>query len=108
MAEHFLVTGGLGCLGAWVVRNLVQEGTPVTVFDLSENPHRLRLILEPEELARVNFIRSDITELAAVERALRECAATRVIHLAALQGDRPALGLGEEDQVVDQALQLLG
>ncbi len=85
MSDRFLVTGALGCIGAWVVRNLVREGAPVTGFDLSDQPHRLRLIMEPEELARVNIIRGDITELAAVERACRQSGATHVIHLAALQ-----------------------
>jgi nucleoside-diphosphate-sugar epimerase len=85
MSDHFLITGAMGCIGAWVVRNLVQEGTQVTVFDLSDNPHRLRLIMTPEELARVRFVRDDITELAPVERAFQEGAVTHVIHLAALQ-----------------------
>jgi nucleoside-diphosphate-sugar epimerase len=28
MPDHFLVTGAMGCIGAWVVRNLVREGAP--------------------------------------------------------------------------------
>ena len=51
--ERFLVTGALGCIGAWTVRNLVREGTPVVVFDLVSEAHRLRLLLSEEELARV-------------------------------------------------------
>lgn len=85
MKEHFLVTGAMGCIGAWVVRNLVQEGAQATVFDMSDNPHRLRLIMEPEELAQVRFIRDDITEYSAVERAIKDHGVTQVIHLAALQ-----------------------
>ena len=38
--EKFLVTGAMGCIGAWVVRNLVQEGVNTTVFDLSSNKDR--------------------------------------------------------------------
>jgi UDP-glucuronate 4-epimerase len=85
MDEHFLVTGALGCIGAWVVRNLVRAGVPVTVFDLASDPHRLRLILTADEIARVRFITGDITDLAALERALIESGATHFIHLAALQ-----------------------
>ena len=29
MSEHFFITGGLGCIGAWVIRNLIQSGTAV-------------------------------------------------------------------------------
>ncbi|MGQ0602914.1 MAG: NAD-dependent epimerase/dehydratase family protein [Anaerolineales bacterium] len=85
MTEHFLVTGAMGCIGAWVVRNLIRENTPVTVFDVATDPRRLTLLLSPEDLARVSFIAGDITDLIALENALDESAITHVIHLAALQ-----------------------
>lgn len=85
MTERFLVTGALGCIGGWAVRNLVQAGTPVVVFDLATEPKRLRLLLEPEELARVTFAQGDIGDLAALGRALDEHAITHLLHLAALQ-----------------------
>jgi nucleoside-diphosphate-sugar epimerase len=58
---------------------------PVVVFDLATDPRRLRLLLEPDELGRVTFVAGDITDLAALERALDEHGITHVIHLAALQ-----------------------
>ena len=90
MPDHFLVTGAMGCIGAWVVRNLAREGMPrensrVIVFDLATDPKRIKLLLDPDELNRVTFVTGDITDLAALERALDEHAITRVIHLAALQ-----------------------
>jgi UDP-glucuronate 4-epimerase len=84
-SERFLVTGALGCIGAWAVRNLVREGVPTVVFDLASNPQRLRLIMTPDELAEVTFVAGDITDLAALEQALDEHAITNIIHLAALQ-----------------------
>ena len=83
--ERFFVTGALGCIGAWVVRNLVREGKPTTIFDLGGDTARLRLIMSAEELAQVQLIQGDITDLTAVERALVESGANRIIHLAALQ-----------------------
>src|SRR5690349_13772400 len=83
--ERFLVTGALGCIGAWVVRNLVREGAEPVVFDLASDPRRLKLIMTPEELARVTFVAGDITDLAALEHALDEHAISNIIHLAALQ-----------------------
>ncbi len=83
--DRFFVTGALGCIGAWVVRNLVQEGTEVTVFDLGTDPHRLRLILTPEELARVHFVAGDVTDLSLVELSMREAETTHIVHLAGLQ-----------------------
>jgi nucleoside-diphosphate-sugar epimerase len=83
--EKFFVTGALGCLGAWVVRNLVQDNTPVTVYDLGNNQSRLQLIMSDEELSRVQFITGDITDTAALETAMRQAETTHIIHLAALQ-----------------------
>lgn len=83
--ERFLVTGALGCIGAWTVRALVREGIPVVGFDLGRDPRRLALIMTPDELGQVQLVRGDITDLAALERALEEHDITNVIHLAALQ-----------------------
>lgn len=83
--ERFLITGALGCIGAWTVCHLVRQGTPVVVFDLSSDPRRLKLIMSGEELAQVTFVNGDITDLETLERALDEHAITNVIHLAALQ-----------------------
>ena len=83
--ERFLVTGALGCIGAWTVRQLVREGVPVVAFDLGRDPRRVAQITEPAELDQIEFVAGDITDLASVERALDEHDITNVIHLAALQ-----------------------
>ena len=83
--ERFLVTGALGCIGAWTVRALASEGVPVVAFDLGSDARRLRLIMTDDELAAVTFVRGDITDIASVEAALDANAITNVIHLAALQ-----------------------
>ena len=83
--ERFLVTGALGCVGAWTVRELIREGTPVVGFDLGTNTRRLAQILEPDELEQLTLVTGDITDLPAIERTLDQHAITNVIHLAALQ-----------------------
>ena len=83
--ERFLVTGALGCVGAWTVRELVREGTPVVGFDLGSNDRRLTQILDPGDRERVTLVVGDITDLPALERVLDEHGITNVIHLAALQ-----------------------
>jgi UDP-glucuronate 4-epimerase len=84
-AERFLVTGALGCIGAWTVRGLVREGAQVVALDVGSDSRRLRLIMTPDELAAVTFVTGDITDLAAVEAVLDGHGITNVIHLAALQ-----------------------
>ena len=83
--EKFFVTGALGCLGAWVVRNLVRERVGVTVYDLGSSQHRLELLMEPDEIAQIQVIQDDITDTEAVARAVEESGVNRIIHLAALQ-----------------------
>lgn len=85
MTERFLVTGVLGCIGAWSARTLVREGAGVVGFDAGSNTGRLELIMEPDELAAVTLVRGDITDLSGLERALDEHEITNVLHLAALQ-----------------------
>jgi UDP-glucuronate 4-epimerase len=85
VTDRFLVTGVLGCLGAWVAGTLVREGAGVVGYDLGEERHRLELVLEPDELARVTLVRGDVTDFDALGRALDEHEVTHVIHLAALQ-----------------------
>jgi len=83
--DRFLVTGALGCIGSWILRNLVREGTPVSTLDRGNNHQRLELIMTPEEIAKIHFISGDITDLKAIESAVEESGANRLIHLAALQ-----------------------
>ena len=83
--QHFFVTGAMGCIGAWVVRNLIQDNTQVTVFDLSKDRHRLELIMTPDELSHVTFIQGDLTQTKSVCDAVTSSKATHIIHLGALQ-----------------------
>jgi nucleoside-diphosphate-sugar epimerase len=83
--ERFLVTGALGCIGAWTVRELVREGVPVVAFDVGRDTRRLALVMTPDELAQVTFVVGDITDLGALVQALDDHDISNVVHLAALQ-----------------------
>jgi nucleoside-diphosphate-sugar epimerase len=81
--ERFLITGALGCLGAWATKLLLDEGVEVATFDLSADDRRLRQIIDADALDRIERIRGDITDAARVSAAVR--GRSHVIHLAALQ-----------------------
>jgi nucleoside-diphosphate-sugar epimerase len=83
--ERFLVTGALGCIGAWTLRQLARDGLDVVGADLGGEPTRPRLILSDAELARVRFTTLDVTDLAALRALLERESITHVVHLAGLQ-----------------------
>ena len=80
--ERVFVTGADGCLGAWVVRQLLDAGHEVVVFDLGSNDDRHRLVARGEPLGFERVV-GDVTDAAAVAEAME--GADQVIHLAALQ-----------------------
>ena len=45
VAERVLVTGVLGCLGAWVARCVLDDGDDIVGYDLGDARHRLELVL---------------------------------------------------------------
>ena len=80
-----LVTGALGCLGAWTLKALVDLGEEPVGFDLGSDDARLQLVLSDDERARVTLVEGDMTDANAVGTALDEHGITNVVHLAALQ-----------------------
>ena len=84
--QQFLVTGAYGCIGAWAVRLLLDEGCGVTTYDLGGSDHRLRLLLDDAELAALDRVRGRRHRpRASCAARWRSAAITHVIHLAALQ-----------------------
>jgi nucleoside-diphosphate-sugar epimerase len=80
-----LITGVYGFIGAWIARNLLARGDTVFVYDLKEDPRRLRLILPEGEVKKVMFAPGDVTDLPALRKAIADHGVTHVIHLAGLQ-----------------------
>jgi nucleoside-diphosphate-sugar epimerase len=80
-----LITGGYGCIGSWIVRNLIEGGEAVWIYDLQEDVHRLRLLLDDEQMRCVRFVPGDVTNLASLRAAIRANQISHVIHLAGLQ-----------------------
>ena len=85
MSETYLVTGGMGCIGAWTLHHLVQSGKKAVSFDLSSDRHRLDWLMSAQEQAQIAFVQGDLRDTAAVKAVFADAKITRVIHLAALQ-----------------------
>ena len=56
MNDTYFVTGALGCIGAWVVKQLVERGDRPVVFDVGGDPRRIRDVLGEQGLAKVQFV----------------------------------------------------
>ena len=84
VVERFLVTGGLGCIGAWTVRELRASGVEVIVGDLGGSRHRLTNLGVVGDDGVIE-IPLDITDPDAVNACFEKYEPTHVIHLAALQ-----------------------
>jgi nucleoside-diphosphate-sugar epimerase len=80
-----LVTGAFGCIGAWVVRGLLAGGERPVVFDLADDPWRLRMLVADDVARRVTAVRGDVTDRDALGRVVREHGIRRIVHLAAWQ-----------------------
>jgi UDP-glucuronate 4-epimerase len=105
--ERFLVTGALGCIGAWTCGVLTAEGTPVVGYDLGTDRRRLELAGAGD----VELVRGNIVDRQALDRVLDEHEITHVVHLAALlipqiKADPPngtAVNVGGTVNVLDAA-----
>lgn len=82
--ERWLITGALGCIGAWTCRQLVREGHTVVAYDVGEDRRRLALVLRKDELGEIRFKRGDIADLDALDATFTRERITHVVHLAAL------------------------
>ena len=68
--KHALVTGGAGFIGSHIVDALIDSGCRVTVLDNLSTGHMANIAHHGD---RVTFIRDDIQDRAAVERAAEGC-----------------------------------
>jgi len=82
MHAPVLVTGGAGCIGIQVVRELDRRGIEVHVLDLGEQIARVRQAIPK----RVKIFYGSILDVSSIREAMDGCGS--VIHLAALLGVR--------------------
>ncbi|MER3410290.1 MAG: epimerase [Thermoleophilia bacterium] len=85
MPGTVLVTGVLGCLGAWTALLAARDGWRVIGYDLGHDDRRLKAIASPKEREAIEIVRGDVTDLDQLARTLGRYAVTHVVHLAALQ-----------------------
>ncbi|HZV97218.1 MAG TPA: NAD-dependent epimerase/dehydratase family protein [Candidatus Nitrosocosmicus sp.] len=80
-----LVTGAFGCIGSWVIKRLLAAGERAVVYDLGDDPWRMRMLVGEAPLRDVTMVRGDIADKDALIRVIGAHGIDRVIHLAAWQ-----------------------
>lgn len=80
-----LITGGYGFIGAWIVKNLIEQKIDLAVYDLQEDNRRLSMILPQDQVQTVQYINGDITDLERLTSVLDDGKFTHILHLAGLQ-----------------------
>ena len=73
-----LVTGGLGAIGSWVIRRLLEDGRNPIIFDIKTDTTLIEDVKK-----EVPIVQGDILDLAKLIRVIKEYKIRRIIHLAA-------------------------
>src|SRR5262249_572795 len=79
-----LVTGATGCIGTWVMKQLLEQGHEIVVYDVAPEPSRLRILFPEGEVAKIKLVRGSIEDTAAVKNLIRDEQVTHIVHLAAV------------------------
>lgn len=84
-------------MGAYVLDNLLKQGSAVALLDLQEDSRLLEQVLSREQIAKVEKFYVDIADSEAVSAAVLQFKPTAVIHLAGVQiptcKAKPAVGV---------------
>ncbi|MEX2263657.1 MAG: NAD-dependent epimerase/dehydratase [Bryobacteraceae bacterium] len=78
-----LVTGAQGCIGAWVVKALLERNLDVLIYDTDPAPARLSLLAPRETVGRVAIEVGAIEDTARVKCLVKDAGITHIMHLAA-------------------------
>ena len=83
MTARVLVTGGAGFIGSHLVERLLAEGRAVRVLDNFTEGREANLAFAAKHADRLEVVRGDVRDLAAVERAVQDV--DLVFHQAAMR-----------------------
>jgi nucleoside-diphosphate-sugar epimerase len=83
---RYLVIGGTGFIGAYVVRDLLAAGDEVTILDLAPDHHLLANVLGGTVPDGVAVRSGDVADLPVLLRTIGTARADRIIHLAGMLG----------------------
>jgi nucleoside-diphosphate-sugar epimerase len=81
---RILVTGAQGCIGAWVVKNLLDRGLEVLIYDADPTPARLSLIAPATQIRKAAVETGRIEDGPRLKFLVKDGGITHIVHLAAV------------------------
>src|SRR5436190_23072247 len=84
MPHTVLVTGAQGCIGAWVLKLLLEDGHDVVSFDQGASHPRLPLIAPGLDVTNLQSVVGRIEDGDAIAELIRLKGITHIVHLAAV------------------------
>lgn len=79
-----LVTGGLGFVGSYVVRDLLARGEKVVTLDWNVHGNTAREVLGENLLRQITVVSGDVADPHLVNRTVKDHGIERIVHLAAI------------------------
>lgn len=79
-----LITGANGCIGSWIVKQLVDQGVDAITFDLDGDAVKIRRLLDPAAMSKVRVEAGRIEDTHRVKTLVRDGGITHIVHLAAV------------------------
>ena len=79
-----LITGANGCIGAWIVKRLLDRNADVLIYDIDPKPARLAQLVSERDLRRVRIEAGKIEDTERVKALVKQEEITHIVHLAAL------------------------
>ena len=80
----YLVTGGTGFIGSYVVRDLARQGEEVIAYDISPNEKLIEALISPEERNRIRVIQGDLLDLPRLLHLIKEYDVREIVHMGSL------------------------
>ncbi len=81
---NVLVTGAQGCIGSWVVKQLLERGADVVMFDTESNTARIEMIAPKALVSRARIETGRIENTERIVSLVRDAGITHIVHLAAV------------------------
>jgi nucleoside-diphosphate-sugar epimerase len=80
----YLITGGSGFIGSYIIRQLLEKKVRVIVYDCNIESTPMEMILCGEEIAKVKRIQGDVCDLHSLLHVIRNENIKKIIHLSAI------------------------